>query len=275
MARPGKTKVDYFPHVTQTGKTIAILEARWGNDGYAFWFKTLELLGNSEGFYYNCNNPSDWEYLLSKTRVTEATASAILEKLAEIDAIDAELWREKIIWSDHFAGNLAPVFDKRKSTPPRKPEFPERKSDNDAVSESLRDGNVAPAEFPGPGNDKEKESKAEESKAEKSRRDDARAACPSSLRTEVVQEADTVYLTPSEKETLALQYGEEGARRIIALLDAYKTNHPKKCREYRDDYKVITAWVISRYQEERASPGAAAGSNFFDKLADMARGEVM
>ena len=27
MARPGKTKVDYFPHVTQTGKTIAILEA--------------------------------------------------------------------------------------------------------------------------------------------------------------------------------------------------------------------------------------------------------
>ena len=60
MARPGKTKVDYFPHVTRTGKTIAILEARWGNDGYAFWFKTLELLGSSGSFSYNCDNPSDW-----------------------------------------------------------------------------------------------------------------------------------------------------------------------------------------------------------------------
>ena len=157
MARPGKTKVDYFPHVTQTGKTIAILEARWGNDGYAFWFKTLELLGSSEGFYYNCNRPSDWEYLLSKTRTTEATAIAILDKLAEIDAIDAELWSRKVIWSDNLVGNLAPVFDKRKSTPPQKPEFPERKPDDNDISGSLRNENPSAGEFPVPETDKEKE----------------------------------------------------------------------------------------------------------------------
>ena len=147
MARPGKTKVDYFPHVTQTGKTIAILEARWGNDGYAFWFKTLELLGSSEGFFYDCNRPSDWEYLLSKTRVTEATATAILDKLAEIDAIDAGLWGQKVIWSDNFAGNLTPVFDKRKSTPPRKPAFPERKPDAGDVSASLGTKTPLPESF--------------------------------------------------------------------------------------------------------------------------------
>lgn len=50
MARPTKTSVDYFPHMTHSGKTIAILEARWGNDGYAFWFKLLELLGDSATF---------------------------------------------------------------------------------------------------------------------------------------------------------------------------------------------------------------------------------
>ena len=59
MARPLKTTVDYFPHATQTGKTIAILEAHWGNDGYAFWFKILEVLGGSAGFCYNCNKPAD------------------------------------------------------------------------------------------------------------------------------------------------------------------------------------------------------------------------
>ena len=110
MARPIKKTVDLFPHATQTGKTVAILEAYWGNDGYAFWFKVLELLGGSAGFFYHCNKPENWEYLLAKTRVTEKTAVAILDKLAELDAIDAELWENGIIWSDHFVDNLAPVF---------------------------------------------------------------------------------------------------------------------------------------------------------------------
>ena len=281
MARPGKTKVDYFPHVTQTGKTIAILEARWGNDGYAFWFKTLELLGSSEGFFYDCNRPSDWEYLLSKTRVTEATATAILDKLAEIDAIDAGLWSRKVIWSDNFAGNLTPVFDKRRSAPPQKPAFPERKPDAGDVSASLRDETPASGEFPAPEIDKGKESKAEHSTAENSKGDDARAQgrtvpCPSSRRAGVEKQADTVYLTPAEREHLAVEYGEDGAARIIALLDAYKTNNPKKCREYRDDNKVITAWVIRRYLEERAGPGTAAGRDkFFDTLNELARSEAM
>ena len=86
MARPIKNKVDYFPHVTQTGKTIAILEARWGNDGYAFWFKTLELLGSSEGFSYDCNKLSDWEYLLSKTR----EGGTISERLTRTRGTDLE-----------------------------------------------------------------------------------------------------------------------------------------------------------------------------------------
>ena len=64
MGRPGKIIVDYFPHVTQPGKTMSILESGWGNDGYAFWFKLLELLGTTHGFCYDCHNPSDWEYLL-------------------------------------------------------------------------------------------------------------------------------------------------------------------------------------------------------------------
>ena len=121
MARKGKVKVDYFPHVTHTGKTIAILEARWGNDGYAFWFKLLELLGDSDDFSFNCNQPEGWEYMLSRAHVTEATATAILDKLSEIGAIDADLWSRKIIWSDNFVNNLEPVFDRRKTEAPRKP----------------------------------------------------------------------------------------------------------------------------------------------------------
>lgn len=121
MARPAKVKVDYFPHVTHTGKTIAVLETHWGNDGYALWFKLLELLGDSNDFSYNCNNSADLEYLACKARVTKAVAIDILDKLAEIDAIDAELWAGKIVWSDHFVSNFKPLFDRRKSEAPKKP----------------------------------------------------------------------------------------------------------------------------------------------------------
>lgn len=70
----GKTEkqtVDYFPHFVKGGRTIFILENKFGNDGYAFWFKLLEILGESEGHFYDCSNASNWEYLLAKTRVTE------------------------------------------------------------------------------------------------------------------------------------------------------------------------------------------------------------
>ena len=175
MARPIKTTVDIFPHATRTGKTVAILEAYWGNDGYAFWFKVLELLGGSAGFLYHCNKPENWEYLLAKTRVTEKTAVAILDKLAELDAIDAELWENGIIWSNHFVDNLTPVFARRKSALPRKPEFPERKFGANEVFVSFRDGNAAPAEFAVAETDKEKERKGKESKAKERNEDKPRA----------------------------------------------------------------------------------------------------
>lgn len=66
MARPKKQTVDYFPHFVKCGRTIYILENRFGNDGYAFWFKLLEILGESEGHFYDCSNLSNWEYLLAK-----------------------------------------------------------------------------------------------------------------------------------------------------------------------------------------------------------------
>ena len=46
MARPRKTGMDYFPHDTTASgdDKLAALEAVFGNDGYAFYFKVLELV---------------------------------------------------------------------------------------------------------------------------------------------------------------------------------------------------------------------------------------
>ena len=121
MARAKKDKVDYFPHMVTGGKTIFILEQKFGNDGYAFWFKLLELLGDTKGHYFCTSNYSEWQFLIAKARVTEQVATEILDTLAELDAIDKELWEEKIIWVQKFVDNISDVYVKRKQDTPLKP----------------------------------------------------------------------------------------------------------------------------------------------------------
>jgi hypothetical protein len=115
MARKVKNTVDYFPHIVHSGKTIYILENKYGNDGYAFWFKTLETLGISDNHYIDCRNTEQWEFMLAKMRVSEETANNILSTLSNLNAIDSELWGKKIIYSQNFIDNLFAIYERRKS----------------------------------------------------------------------------------------------------------------------------------------------------------------
>lgn len=99
MARPAKGTVDYFPHYIKSGKTLFILESDFGNDGYAFWFKLLEVIGDTEGMCFDYGNPSNMRFLLSKTRVNEDKCIQIIETLVDLQAIDRELWENhRLIW---------------------------------------------------------------------------------------------------------------------------------------------------------------------------------
>ncbi len=84
MGRPKKENAEYFPHFAADSKTRSILENRYGNDGYAFWFKLLELLCNSDGHIYDCSKVLDWEYLVDYTKVSTEKIENILDLLSEI-----------------------------------------------------------------------------------------------------------------------------------------------------------------------------------------------
>jgi hypothetical protein len=127
MARPKKATVDYFPHSCAHKTTIFVLEQKYGNDGYAFWFKILELLASSEGHFYDCRKPHLWEFLQAKTRLSEGLCNELLDLLAKLDAIDPELWSKKIIWSDNFVAGIADVYKNRRVEIPSKPSFYEKK----------------------------------------------------------------------------------------------------------------------------------------------------
>jgi len=124
MARQHKQTVDYFPHDAKAseGDTLTILQSRFGNDGYAFWFKLLEKISSSENHVIDCRNPIKWQLLLAKTCTNEERGSAIMDLLCELEAIDAQLWREsKIIWCQKLVNNIADAYKNRNRPVPERP----------------------------------------------------------------------------------------------------------------------------------------------------------
>lgn len=169
MARPKKQTVDYFPHIAANGKTMFILESQFGNDGYAFWFKLLEMLATTDGHVINCRNSSDWQFLLAKTRTDEVIASKILDLLSDLDAIDKELWSCKVIWCQNFVNNIADVYKNRKTGSPQKPDknsFYEHKPEQDVVTTS---SNSDKEEFSVQSTNENPQSKVKETKVNKTK----------------------------------------------------------------------------------------------------------
>jgi hypothetical protein len=121
MPRAKKQTVNWFPHSCTHGKTIFVLEKKYQLRGYAFWFKLLELLGASEGHFYNYNDPGDREFLQAYTGGGE-DSEEMLNLLSSLDAIDREAWEAKIIWSANFIKGIAQTYVNRRVDPPHRPD---------------------------------------------------------------------------------------------------------------------------------------------------------
>lgn len=144
MARLPKVGVDYFPHLVgaRDGKTLYILKSKFGNDGYAFWYQLLEILGSEKDLCYACDKSANWLYLTATTGVDEEKAEQILDILADLEAIDPDLWnQDKTIWCQDFVNLLEPIYRKRRQLTPQKPLL---KSEVEAIKDQV--DAVAPIE---------------------------------------------------------------------------------------------------------------------------------
>lgn len=123
MARPIKRTVDYFSHDANASncRTITILENHFGLEGYAIWFKLLETLSVTNNHVIDIRNSADLDYLSGKMRIKPERLIQILNKLAELQAIDSALWSHKIIWCQNFIDRLSYVYERRSDPTPQKP----------------------------------------------------------------------------------------------------------------------------------------------------------
>lgn len=123
MTRTQKDVVSYFPHDADacTGDTLTVLQSRFGNDGYAFWFKLLEKLSYTDGHCLDCSNSNKWHLLLAKTGVDEKIGVDIMKLLVEMQAIDKDLWDSKLIWCQKLVDNFKNIYVNRRRELPQKP----------------------------------------------------------------------------------------------------------------------------------------------------------
>jgi len=188
--RPKKNTVDYFPHYCTASKTMFILEQKYKNDGYSFWFKLLEILGCSDNHFIDCRNVDVWEFLQAKTRLSEDICIEILNLLARLEAIDKELWKNHIIWCQHFVNNLEPVYNNRKAKIPLKPNFYDLKSSEEAISTNRNNNNsqIEPISTEINAQSKVEESKEEERKVEESKEESSSQNCDAALKKDFIDE---------------------------------------------------------------------------------------
>jgi len=124
MARPQRNNVDYFPHYISDGKKMFIIESKFGNDGYATWFKILETLAKSDHHWFDLSDKSNLMFLAAKCRISENLLCDIVTSLASLGEVDGQLWEhEQVIWSDKFIDSIEDAYDKRSNNALRKPEL--------------------------------------------------------------------------------------------------------------------------------------------------------
>lgn len=116
MAREQRKDVDYFPHDCTHGRKMHIIETKYGNDGYASWFKLLEQLGKANNHYMDISDDMTLMFLTSVFKIDEEKTISILNDLAKLGAIDKYLFEEfRVIYSQKFADSIQDAYRKRKT----------------------------------------------------------------------------------------------------------------------------------------------------------------
>ena len=113
MARPERKTVDYFPHYISDGKKMFFIEHKYGNDGYATWFKLLEILASTENHYLLLENEADVLYVSAKCRILPDVLLSIIDDLCTIGEINKTAWSKKILWSDRFIESIQDAYSRR------------------------------------------------------------------------------------------------------------------------------------------------------------------
>lgn len=116
MARPEKHTADYFPFYVKDGKTLFILESKYGCKGTGFFANVLRFLCNTPDHHYCIKEESDRLFFFSKTKCDEESGMDMLNIMANTGKIIKQWWvSSAVIYSPDLINSLKDAYRSRRN----------------------------------------------------------------------------------------------------------------------------------------------------------------
>ena len=113
MARPPRKNADYFPFYAKDGRTLYILESKYGCKGTGFFTNVMRFLTLETNHHVDILDDTDRMYFFSKCHCDEESGMDMLNIMSKTGKINRELWEIKVIVSQDHMDSIADAYRNR------------------------------------------------------------------------------------------------------------------------------------------------------------------
>lgn len=116
MARPERHDADYFPFYAKDGRTLNILEHKYGCKGTGFFTNVMRFLTLQPDHHFCIADESDRLYFFSKCKCDEESGMEMLNIMSKTCKIHSDLWVSyMVIASNDLLKSLEDAYRNRKN----------------------------------------------------------------------------------------------------------------------------------------------------------------
>lgn len=116
MARPERHDIDYFPFYVKEGRTLFILENKYGALGTGVFTNLFRFLSKTPDHHFQVVTESDQLYLTANLKCDLEIGMEIIEVMVTTGKLDKDLWEQKrVIASVDFLESIKDAYKKRNS----------------------------------------------------------------------------------------------------------------------------------------------------------------
>jgi len=114
MGRPERHDADYFPFYVKDGKTLFILESKYGLQGIGFFTNLMRFLTRQTDHHICIHEESDRLYFFATIRCPEELGMDMIGLMVKTGKLDAKLWDEsRVIVSQDLLDSLQDAYKNR------------------------------------------------------------------------------------------------------------------------------------------------------------------
>jgi hypothetical protein len=117
MGRPERHDVDYFPFFAKRGKTLNILQSKYGLEGIGFFTNLMRFLALTPDHHYCIKDETDRMNFFAEIGIQDESRSIkMIELMVKTEKLDRELWEKyRVIVSQAFLDSLGEAYKQRKN----------------------------------------------------------------------------------------------------------------------------------------------------------------